>query len=220
MVRYTAPLRFHSCAWMRSAACTHVREWKIGRETSLVQTFQSQSGLSVSVCLALPLVNRLSLGPPGSPRGPGGRRGRIGVDLPGATPASCPLLAAPAEGMRMKSCLGPVAACGLRPHCKLQTPTPAPNTNNKDPHPASITQHATCNMHRAALISYVVALLLTALCLIYVTYILYRVRMRCRCLCLCLCLMRMPITNNQYSDSTSHEPRTSRSPPANSDCLV
>ena len=83
---------------MGSAARTHVGEWKIGGETGLVQTFSIANGLSVSLGLALPLVNRLSLGawparePPWAPAegGPG-----LGVDLPGATPASCPLLAAP-----------------------------------------------------------------------------------------------------------------------------
>ena len=35
------------------------------------------------------------LAPSGSPLGPGGGRGWVGGDLPGAIPASCPLLAAP-----------------------------------------------------------------------------------------------------------------------------
>ena len=80
---------------MGRTANAHGGGGKIGGETSLVQTFSIANGLSVSLCLALPLVNRVRLAGQGAPVGPGGRRARIGVDPPGATPASCPLLAAP-----------------------------------------------------------------------------------------------------------------------------
>jgi hypothetical protein len=97
------------------AVFTHVLGWAARRvpvlrvedrrrNKSCVQTFSIANGLSVDtlcacawLCLSL---TAFLFGPPGArgqgpPVGPGGRRGRIGVDLPGATPASCPLLAAP-----------------------------------------------------------------------------------------------------------------------------
>jgi hypothetical protein len=93
---------------MGSAASTHVREWKIGGETSIVANISKGNGLSVSLGLALPLVNRLLLGPPRSPVG-GRRKAGPAWGRPPRSPVQ-PLLPAlfwllPAEGMRMKSCL-------------------------------------------------------------------------------------------------------------------